>query len=610
MPVHPAVDIKNIKRLPGPQYFFLKRVALAACSDSPSWDDFERAASLMQDGPASQKILYLPVFYTALDTAKIPSTEALESLGRNTAAPIAYAALSLQMIFLFAQSRNGSSQQELGSTFWPRVWAWTHFMHEHREHLPEGAVNDLLYYQFLGFVEDTSLRCSVTSTPGLRVILARAWALLRRMKSLEEGFHICLNVVALFLRELDFMDSSHFMEMVDGAGGSLEDLVLLSAELLGHAIEEHSVICLDSLVTFILGALDGPPAVELSRQMNFVERLRQDAIFAGLSAAMESLVHTAPRDSVSVWRRGFELLERLLHTPRAYRWFPAAIRGGLISMMAGASLRFPGDLDYNLRIFLTKLLPENMVYYNVVVAIGEMLDDLTEDLQQEQVGSLEIFPDWLRFHDLAEMRVPLLQEVAGAKAFKACDNFECQMADWRRGGHRNRCDSNMMLSLAESRNCTLGFHERKFMRALVQDDYLGKIDSIHEQQLELMAADPDALVLTLFDYTYTTVQISVHSIADSPVTDTLNRMGTEWTDLVSRAKRSRGRMQLHVIKVSEGIDTRLWVTPLRTSSSQVYDAVREVAIKLPLGYDEELLVEAANEVANILDDADDLVQIH
>ncbi|KAF7364270.1 MYND-type domain-containing protein [Mycena sanguinolenta] len=631
MPLHPAVDIKNIKRLPGPQ----SRVALAACADSPSFHDFERAASLMESAPASQKILYLPVFYIALDPAKIPRTEDLESLRRDSTAPIAYAALSLGMIFLLTQSKKGPSQLELGTTLWPRVWAWFQFMHEHREHLPHGAMNDLFYYQFLGFVEDTSLRRSVTSAPGFRVILARAWALLHRMKSLEEGFHICLNLVALFLRELDFMNPVHFTEMIDGAGGSLEDLAFLSAELLEHAIEEHSVMCLDGLMAFIMGDLDVQPAAGLSLRINFIETLRQDDFLTLLPAAMDTLVHTAPPDLVSVWRRGFGLLECLLHAPKAYPWFPAAIRGSLINMMAGASLRFPGDLDHNLRFYLTKLLPENMVYYNVVVAIGEILDDLSDDLEQEQFEGLEIFPDWLQFLDLAKMRVKLMRGLAGAQVLKACDNVECgeirdrsecrrcsgcntfyycnqqcQMADWRRGDHRNHCGSSMMLSLAESRHCTLGFRERQFMRALIQDDYLGESVSIYEQQLELMAADPDALLFTLFDYTYTPVQISVHPITNSPITDALSRMGTEWTDLVSRAKRSRGRMQLHVIQVSEGIDTRLWVTPLRTSSSVVRDAVRELAMSLPADYDEELLEDAANEVVIILDDADHLVQIH
>ncbi|KAJ6474279.1 hypothetical protein C8R45DRAFT_385169 [Mycena sanguinolenta] len=45
------------------------------------------------------------------------------------------------------------------------------------------------------------------------------------------------------------------------------------------------------------------------------------------------------------------------------------------------------------------------------------------------------------------------------------------MVDCRRGGHRKHCGSNQMLSLAESRNCALGFRERQFMRVLVQHDF-------------------------------------------------------------------------------------------------------------------------------------------
>ncbi|KAF7364183.1 MYND-type domain-containing protein [Mycena sanguinolenta] len=544
------------------------------------------------------------------------------------------------MIFQFALLKNKSSQQELGSTLWPRVWPWMRFMHEHREYLPGPlALENVIYFQFLGFVEQNffPLHSPVTSTPGFRAILATAWVLLPEMKSSKDGFQICSHSVALFLRELDFTDPVHFMEMVDSTGGRLEGLACLSTEFLDHAVDlrdyadgRHSMMCVDSLMAFILGLGD-------SLRENFLAVLRKHFLSL-LPTIMDVLIHTAPPDSASVWCRMFDLLEQLLYTPQVCRLLLVAIRAGLLRTMATLSLQFPGNLDYNLRYLLTKLLPENLVYYNLVAAIGEILQDLTEFCYREEFEALEIFDDWVQFLHLAEMRVKVMRGLAGAEALKVCDNVECgeirdrsqcrrcsgcnsfyycnrqcQMADWRRGSHRNNCGSNMMLSLGDSRNCTLGFHERQFMRALVQDDYIGEINSIYKQHLELMAADPDALILTLFDYTYTTVQISVHSIADSPFTDTLNSMGTEWTDMVSRAKRSHGCMQLHVIKVSEGIDTRLWVTPLRTSSSQIYDAVRELAKNLPADYDEELFADAVNRVTKILDYVDDanvVVEIH
>ncbi|KAJ6462424.1 hypothetical protein C8R45DRAFT_1080562 [Mycena sanguinolenta] len=648
--MHPAVDIKNIQRLPGPQ----SRVALAACADSPSIQDFDQTISLIEKAPASQKILYLPAFYIALDPAKIPSTEDLESLERSTKLRLGCAALSLRMIFQFALLENKSSQQELGSTLWPRVWPWMHFMHEYRECLPGRlALENVIYFQFLGFVEQSfPLHSPLTSTPGLRAILATAWVLLPKMKSskdgsqTKDGFQICSQAVALLLRDLDFTDPLHFMEMVDGAGGILEDLAALSTEFLDHAVQlrdyadgRHSMMCVDSLMAFILGlgGSDEEHVVDASLQENFLVALRKHFLSL-LPTVMDIFVHIAPSDSASVWRRMFNLLEQLLDTSQAYRLLPAVIRAGLLRTMANLSLRFSGNLDYNLQYFLTKLLPENLVHYNVVAEISEVLDDLAEFCYCEEFEALEIFDDWVQFLDLAGMRVKL---ISGFAFDKACDNVECreiqdrsqcrrcsgcksvyycsrqcQIADWRRGGHRNHCGLNMMLPLADSRNCTLKFYERQFMRALIHDDYLGEIGSIYEQHLELMAADPDALVLTLFDYTYTPVDISVHPITDSPVTDALNGMGAEWMDMVSRTKRSHGCMQLHVIKVSDGGDTRLWVTPLRTSSSRIYDAVRELAKKLPRDYDsddEELWEDAATQVAkflNYVDDADDLVQIH
>ncbi|KAJ6456650.1 hypothetical protein C8R45DRAFT_943461 [Mycena sanguinolenta] len=112
--------------------------------------------------------------------------------------------------------------------------------------------------------------------------------------------------------------------------------------------------------------------------------------------------------------------------------------------------------------------------------------------------------------------------------------------------------------IGDSRSCTLGFRERQFMRQLVQNDYLEGREFICQQQLEIMSSNPEALVVTHFDYTIPPVQLSVRSLTDDdPIIDTLNGMGAEWMDYVSRAERSGGRMQLHVMQVSEGVNTSL-----------------------------------------------------
>jgi hypothetical protein len=114
------------------------------------------------------------------------------------------------------------------------------------------------------------------------------------------------------------------------------------------------------------------------------------------------------------------------------------------------------------------------------------------------------------------------------------------MVDWKHGGHRLNCGSYTTLSLgefslstglniltydtlpstAESSSGALGFHERQFLRALVQTDYDEDRYAICEQQVAVLANDPNGgPLITLFDYTYTPVQITIHSVTDSSIAD-------------------------------------------------------------------------------------------
>ncbi|KAJ6456726.1 hypothetical protein C8R45DRAFT_1222051 [Mycena sanguinolenta] len=636
--MHRALDIANLQRLPGPH----TRVALAACKDNPSLGDLHAVASLLTKAPASQKIFYLPVLYIVLDPARIPTADDLESLQPDTTARISCASRSLTMLLSLPIAR--SSHPGLGCTLWPRVWQWIYLMHEHREYIPSSMVlpEITLYFVFLHFVEQNFYPLAdsplVTLAHGFRSFIGKAWAMLARMKSSPDRFAFCVKYFALTLWEVDFADPVHFMELVDGAGGSLEDLARLSTEFLDPSdpsIRELSPLCVSSLAHLIVKSDEEPDGdLDPSPRQKFLETLRQRDFLPALLTGMDAFVETAQADStlMVLW---FDVLEQVLYAPRTYRWLPTVIRAGLLHTMTRVSLRFPGDLDDSIKYLLRNVLPEGMVYYHVVAAMEEILENLTEVCHCTEFKALGTFNDWSEFLDLAEVRVDLIRELDWAETFKACDNVECgelqdrsqcrrcsgckcmyycsqecQTVDWRRGGHRKHCSSNTMLSLTESRNCTLGFRERQFIWAVVQNDYLLEVDYIYQQQSELLVADPDVLPLTLFDYTYLPVKISVHPIAESPITDTLNKIGAEWMDIVSRAERSCGRMQLHVVQVPEGIDTpRLWVIPLRSSSSQIYDAIRELAEDLPSDFDEDDL---GTEVITILDDAQDsdLVEIH
>ncbi|KAJ6449073.1 hypothetical protein C8R45DRAFT_1131368 [Mycena sanguinolenta] len=116
------------------------------------------------------------------------------------------------------------------------------------------------------------------------------------------------------------------------------------------------MMCVDSLMAFILrlGGSDEELVVDASLQENFLVVSRKQFLSV-LPTVIDAFVYIAPSNSVAVWRRMFNLLEQLSETSQAYRLLPTAIRTGLVRMMATLAVRVPGNVDYNLEYFLTKL---------------------------------------------------------------------------------------------------------------------------------------------------------------------------------------------------------------------------------------------------------------
>ncbi|KAJ7232474.1 hypothetical protein B0H12DRAFT_1239621 [Mycena haematopus] len=345
--------------------------------------------------------------------------------------------------------------------------------------------------------------------------------------------------------------------------------------------------------------------------------LRLHGFILALVVAMHTVLEACKSDPNSrqfndnfEWSFGvtLELLEYLLNSSLEYRWLPAAIGAGLLGMMAGIATEFPSMFDTRLGFLLRKIL-SGLLYFHVVAAIEEAVDEGTEMWYSGALKDTEIAKDWDSFLDLAEKRAQLLESL---QSRKACDNLECgkiqdsshcrrcsgcnihyycssdcQIADWKHGGHRDHCGSPTVLSLGETSSCPLGYHERSFLRALVQEGYTDAISTICQMQVLCMAEQPGG-VFTFFDY--------VHD----------PKAGSEWTEILSRVSRSGGRIQLHVIRIPMGNHTRLFVVPLRTNSPQVHDALHQLAQSLPTGSREAV----SDEVNRILEHAVDLVEIH
>ncbi|KAJ7021169.1 hypothetical protein C8F04DRAFT_1141765 [Mycena alexandri] len=644
--MHPAVDIHKLQRLPVSQ----RRVAMAACRSTRSFHNLKQVEELCKKATDSEKILFLPVFYINLDPAHIPTPGDLEYLQPDTRARIACASLALEALFdlMSLVAEEYQEPDDVGPALWPRVWPWTFFMHEYRDYLQAASVfwEPLTYTRFLLFVSDIygpqPIRGVISSTPGFRVLMARTWTILPRLQLKKSAFEPCLWFLASIIGSLEYSDPVHFAEMVEGAGGNLDELASLALQHINVVVSGNLSWEVGSSAAYMCHLAHliqaGHSATQTSADIRerFIQTLRRRDFIPALVVAMNSVLEESRANDRSFLRSNFqssfvatlELLERLFDTPMGYRWLPAAIEAHLLTLMAGIATEFSTVFDGRLQLLLTKLLPDGLLYYHVVAALDNILDDVAEIWSSEELEELEIFDDWSSFRYLAEKRVQLLHSLQstrscdnlecgkiqerscfrrcmGCKTSKYC-NKECQIADWKRGGHRNHCGSLTTLILAETNSCTLGFRERQFMRAVVRDDFTENTLAIYQHQVKFIANIPANRFYTLFDYTCNPVQISVESVVDSPISHTLQGGGpnSEWMNILARAEASHGRMHLHVAKVPEGSLTHVWVIPLRTNSPQIHEALFQLGNSVSADYDEEEIVE---EVGKNLENAVGLV---
>ncbi|KAJ6540550.1 hypothetical protein B0H19DRAFT_1269120 [Mycena capillaripes] len=595
--MHPAVRLENLQRLTGPVRFPFSR------------------------------------YFSSTSTQR-GSLQELESLSPITRDSVACAVTSLSAIFQIILP------DKIGSTLWTRVWPWTYFLYEHWDYLPPECLMPEIgfYVQFLVFLASIygppAISATISETPGLRVVLGKIWGLLSQVKpkpgQIWEG---CFRYLADFISTLDFEDPVRFAELVYGVGGSLDQLASLVITFVQDLRRQTSWenrshgYYFRSIVSFIQGTGKGPIHAK------FLGTLLRHIFVPEFVSSMSSFLGCDEFDTEWAFKSSFEFLTSLLNSPSGRRWLPDAIGAGLLRTMATCTTKFKPELHKYLRPFLTQILPRGLVYYDVVVAVEDALDDIGEILYSEKFQASELLGDWDAFFILAEKRISLKHDLAHSVPTRACDNLECgkiherehfrrcsrckafyycspecQLVDWSRGEHRKECNPHTVLSLAESGSCVLSFRQRQFLRVLVNDDYHEQRASIYKHQIPFLAQHSlDGPIFTLFDYTSFPLKVSVHTGAESPIADALGDLGPEWMHIISRAANSGGRIQLHVIRVPEGNNSRFWVVPLRTNNTQSYHALHCLAKGLPANCNEKDILDG---VKSIIEEYAEEVKIH
>ncbi|KAJ6451756.1 hypothetical protein C8R45DRAFT_946041 [Mycena sanguinolenta] len=207
---------------------------------------------------------------------------------------------------------------------------------------------------------------------------------------------------------MGFTEHAHFAEMIDGAGGTMDDLAVLLMRHMDDVVNGQfswKIGCLEAYMRFlarlILAVDSASTQSHLPTRQKFHEILRLYRFIPAFVVAMNTVLGVSKSKPES-WRRDnfesssvvtLELLEYLLTTMRGYRSLRPAIEAGLLSMMTGIAAEFPSMFDDRLRFLLTKILPDGLLYHHAVAAIEKVLDDAAEMWSSEELEEAEILDD-------------------------------------------------------------------------------------------------------------------------------------------------------------------------------------------------------------------------
>ncbi|KAF7335382.1 MYND-type domain-containing protein [Mycena venus] len=571
--MHASLHQRNILRLPGN----LRRVANSAANGS--LNDLQSLGGLIPGLPASTALLFLPVFYVNLDPAGIPN---MDDIGLNTHA-MACALASTEGIY-FLQNPGKFLPDAAVIDIWPRYWAWIECFQIYAT-MTSGRPSPSLglrefelgsnVVQFMAsFHNSQTLFKLFGATPGVRVLLARNWSLLVQReagRARDVGLDQVLQCVNGSC-PIDASEPAGLEEFVEGAGGTINDLASLIIQSITALIPSRKppitrlpLKFVGAILAFVIATdrISESRAEDDESLFLLCSALCEGGFVKTLTTVMHNLADNTIPGVTETLATCLVLFRVAFLISSGDTWAGQALKAGL----------------------LRPLLVE------------EALLEIEDVVQKSPLAKTE---SWTNFVNLAQERISIRQVLDSSDCIwsGACDNMACavirdrptlkrcvncktayycsklcQIMDWA-AGHRKACSRGHSISLDQ---ISFGRRERAFIRTIVQQDYEAhKANTIYPEQVRFMAQSPHEYFFTFFDYSWGRVRIEVRFVTCSPIVKDLESAGEEWCDLLSRARDSAGRMELHVVDIGG-----IWVVPLRTNSSCVYEGMRSIATSLP-----------------------------
>ncbi|KAJ7633277.1 hypothetical protein FB45DRAFT_1148952 [Roridomyces roridus] len=550
--MHPSLRIGGLQNLP----ISIRRYAQAAAAGS--LESLHRALDILEMRPDREtlRLSMLPVFYQLLDPARIP-----------TAADPAYdfevetEAHKTANVVLHTLSYTLQIPEAACPAIWERIWAWFIFLDMYYRVHEDQSEDWMLCARIVCCANllqhHPEISTSIRSTPAFYAALPRAWAAAvawKRARDKDErpwpaGLFCSL---CSFLSDKEIMSPVNLEAFMEGASNNV---LIVTSTVLWHTetvvmvlkdprfpVTDQALAVFDGLLLFlghIVDSLDSPHSLVEDITNRLLYRLLHQDLITNLLVVVRTLPSVAgAENSGRVADRTFKLLRRLFSTA-----LPDAIAVCALRSDAGTGMQ-----DHIL-FFLERLLPSLSVYKDQLTLLNTSLSQCPTEARQ--FTTVDVRNAWTCLSALVHRRLALSE--SNPAKLKACDNT--LSVDWHHE-HKVACSKPHSILLNDSLH-SIPSRERRFLRAILQEDYMRSRLQIFTDTIKCLRAYPKAGYFVHFNYVRGTAEICVYPIeseADQPGRDILDHLAepasgsqSQWPDLLARVGRSEGRMIIHVI---------------------------------------------------------------
>ncbi|KAJ7612954.1 hypothetical protein DFH06DRAFT_1370966 [Mycena polygramma] len=549
----------------------------------------------------------------SFDPAKIPDLDAGISEEGRAAVKNAFIALQAMTWFMVGDGL----PHPLAFEFWRQMWKWIEFIWMYPSLVLEVLEGDTGTYAYgprylagaacVCFAHVPSIATLVASTPGYWMLVSEHWGntLLRlRDESTEDLFiRVCETVDRL---NCGFTNAENFQSMTDGAGGTLNDLASLIAQHMGMITQGLRLPVPETACQLFVSGL-----WFLSNVSEFDPRIAEALLPHDIVVHFLEAYHSIAAPPPSVQQGLFDALTPLLDTPPGYPWIIQALKSGLLRAVLRNGQTAAGVDHTKLKQLLQTTLPSSTVYYSVLSQLQISLAEagLNKMAQTLVPGVRTQYSKFLRV---------ALEHLAIKKEYDSPQ--QCQAEDWKtEDGHRVLCGrlasgTKLYIETDGALTTTAGGHnlskrDASFLRAVVHHDYNNVWKEMRTRQ---MLQRTRTLILT-YVKAGMDGRVGVNAGMDPSNTRQFQRLA--WpheVDWQARLKRGGGRVNLHLVFVSEGRATRIHLIPLRSSNGMISHGLDQLRRRIPVGTNMAQLLDRFPQIVDELEDLLDTkpVEIH